>query len=222
MSSEKQVPSKDIIESIFKNPSTLAILAEIMMQLRITAQDLLEIKTIDIKKSVLYQRLNELEEFNFVKSKKEIENVGDRKYTKKFYYPNFERFAQFSTDIDAMKIDDPRTPKLFILYSIQALIQREIKKYLSLSDNQAKKYMRNIYPSPILDLEDIELVQQVNSKMKDLVTFILSEKAKKKKIIKNELLGDSINRPKFFTFTFFDYSKELEKIISETNKLKQS
>ena len=58
--------------------------------------------------------------------------------------------------------------------------------------------------------------------MKDLVTFILSEKAKKKKIIKNKLITkDSIKQPKFFTFTFFDYSKELEKIISDPDKFRK-
>ena len=58
--------------------------------------------------------------------------------------------------------------------------------------------------------------------MKDLVSFIISEKAKRKKIIKNKLITkDSIKQPKFFTFTFFDYSKELEIIISESNKIRK-
>ena len=58
--------------------------------------------------------------------------------------------------------------------------------------------------------------------MKDLVSFIISEKAKRKKIIKNKLITkDSIKQPKFFTFTFFDYSKELEKIISDPDKFRK-
>lgn len=212
----------DLLELMFQYPSAITILAEILIKQKITASDLLSSTTINVKKTVLYQRLNELEQYNLIYSKKESDTSSGRKYTKKFYYPNMQVFNAFTSDIDNLSDEKPRDSRLFLLYGIQALIQREIRKYAHYDNTTVKELIaQNLkegvpnYYTTILDLETQELVEKVQFKMREIVHFIGEEKEK--------LRSDSTERnntspipPLFFFFSILDHSKSFERDIQSS------
>lgn len=205
-----------VLELIFQYPSAITILAEILIKQKITASELLSSLTINVQKTVLYQRLNELEQYNLIYSRKETDNSSGRKYTKKFYYPNMQIFGAFTSDVHNLSQEKPRDSRLFLLYGAQALIQREIRKYSTIDNptvrdlisKETKEDVPNYYTT-ILDLETSELVEKVQFKMREVVQIILEEKEKLRTLREKDeasvLMGPI--PPLFFVFSLFDYSK---------------
>lgn len=233
------------MEDLFKHPSAISIFTEILVQRKITAAKLLELETITEKKTILYKRLNELERNNFIYSKKEQVEVqgeaGIRKYSKKYYYPNHVIIDAFVKGVSSLSSERPRDARLYVLYSVNSLIMREIQKYLVftneevkdiLFNNQSKSKANNLFYSTLLDLETKVLGSLVQQKMKEVVDIIMANKGNMSKLqkVKHKLENDSVSdeqiskvnlitpNPLFFYFAFFDYKDEFEDLLLKKSK----
>ncbi|MCH8907115.1 MAG: hypothetical protein IH840_08505 [Candidatus Heimdallarchaeota archaeon] len=134
----------DVFENLLTYPSSITILAEIMIRGQVSVKQLLQLEFIDLKKTIIYQRLADFENYQFIYTKKEQQIIqgksGPRKATHKLYSLNNEIFEPMLVNLFKTR---PRDAKLFGYYLQNAFIQREIRKLERMTNDEARDLFEN-------------------------------------------------------------------------------
>jgi hypothetical protein len=131
----------EIIHKLIDDPKSMAIWSEILINPRITAKSIEN--TLNIGKSILYTRLNNLEQNNVIVS----ETIEKQTEKKSRVFENVFSISQkfidaYKEKIESIKIEYVRDYRLFYLYFINSIIQREIRILSKKSNEEVRKVIQ--------------------------------------------------------------------------------
>ena len=212
----------DKIEIILQDKYSLSLIAELIVNFnkKITAKELENLKTIDMKKSLLYTKLKLLEEYNFVTSEyqiKESEAKG-RGYAEKVYSFSIDNYEKlWNTMISYQERPELiREARLVYFSLLQAFLNRAEKMILNTTTEDYIKVYRSKFKGKDYNFGGISFLQKnefdfyqkkQNQLMKETMEFI---KENRKTSKKEKSRGKLVIEP-YFTYSGFLYFPELDK-----------
>ena len=171
---------KRSIEFICSNYKGLVIFAEIFVCKSISVSDLLNkfaIKALNIKKSTLYNLLNELENAKFILSLNKSKGAKKGGFPRLSYEPNFAFLGKSAHFINQNSASYPRLSRLFMFYTINAFLNREIQKLLVSTDEEIQQECK-IRPDHLtgyssrLDFLSKDVIEKVKQHTKEIDSAI--------------------------------------------------
>jgi hypothetical protein len=139
----------DNIEKILKDKYSLSLIAELIVNFnkKITAKELENLKTIDMKKSLLYTKLKLLEEYNLVTSEYQIKEseIKGRAYAQKAYSFSIDNYGKLINTMISFQ-ERPeliREARLVYFSFLQAFLDREEKIILNTTTEDYLKVFRS-------------------------------------------------------------------------------
>ncbi|OLS17023.1 MAG: hypothetical protein HeimC3_49970 [Candidatus Heimdallarchaeota archaeon LC_3] len=210
----------DKIEKVLLDKYSLSLIVELIVNFnkKLTAKELENLKTIDMKKSLLYNKLKLLEEYNLVTSEyqiKESEAKG-RGYAQKVYSFSVDNYEKLMKTMASYQ-ERPeliRDSKIVYLSLLQAFLEREKKMILNISTEDFVKVLNSKFKDKsqyfggisFLHKKEFDFYQKKqNQAMKETMEFIKVNR----KTSKNEKSGSFVIEPYFIYYGFL-YFPELD------------